>query len=111
MQQTVTPRTLLDLGFEHGIEATEDPTEFAMSSRVAEYRLGYVLGRSCVECMHRASRSAAAVTAGNLGARFGVKLDALINAMGSPDLDRRLIEEAYVDVRAKGMEASHQRLD
>lgn len=105
MQQTVASRTLLDLGFEQGIEATEDPTEFEMSSRVAEYRLGYVLGRSYVECVQRASRKAGAVKAGHLGARFGVELDALIKALALPDLDRCLIEEAYVDVRAKAKEA------
>ncbi|MGF6635372.1 DUF2623 family protein [Paraburkholderia sp. MM6662-R1] len=101
MEKTTSERALLDLGFEQGIEATEDPSELEMTSRVPQYRLGFVLGRSYVTCVQRASRTAAAATAGKLGARFGVKLDDLIEALGLPDELRCLIQDAYGENRTQ----------
>jgi hypothetical protein len=99
MEKTAARRSLLDLGFEDGIEAVDEPSELQMSSRVADYQLGFVLGRSCVACVQHASRSAAAITAGKLAARYGVNLDDLVEAMGLPDELRRLIQETYAENR------------
>ena len=101
MEKTAAQRSLLDLGFEDGIEAVNEPSELEMSSRVAAYRLGFVLVRSYAACVQHASRSAVAVTAGKLAARFGVKLDDLVEAMGLPDELRHLIQETYAENRSR----------
>ncbi|WP_321960063.1 hypothetical protein [Paraburkholderia sp. J7] len=77
----LTRQTLFDLGFAHGTDVDEDPSELEFRSRVREYQLGYIVGRSFGEAVKQASRRAAAVVAGELGWRFGVSLPELMAAM------------------------------
>jgi hypothetical protein len=73
-----TRPTSFDLDFEHGAEADEDPSVSEMNSRVPEYRLGYVLGRAHQEAVRQASHVALAIVAGELGVRFGVGKNELL---------------------------------
>jgi hypothetical protein len=84
-----------DLGFEHGAEADEDPSACEMNSRVPEYKLGYVLGRSYQEAVRNASHIALAIVAGELGVRFGVGKSELLDALRIPATHERHIHDAY----------------
>lgn len=95
MSIPTSPQTLFDLGFEHGVEAGDDPSIFEMSSRVLEYRLGYVLGRSCSVCVQKISRREAACVAGALAARFDVPLKDILAAMVPQEEHVALVRDAY----------------
>jgi hypothetical protein len=97
MEPFVTPErsTHFDLGFEHGIEATEEPSDLEMSSRVPDFRLGYIVGRSYSVCVRRGNRADAARVAGELAARFDVKLEALLEALGVTADNLRVIRDAF----------------
>ncbi|WP_321935418.1 DUF2623 family protein [Paraburkholderia sp. J8-2] len=94
-------QTPFDLGFEHGAEAEEDPSALEFCSRVHEYQLGFIVGRSFSEAVKRASHAAAAATAGALGSRFGVKLDDVLEAMRMTDEHEHIIRQAYAHSDAR----------
>jgi len=89
------PNSLFDLGFEHGAEAAEDPTDIEFRSRVPEYQVGYIVGRSFSEAVRQVSYQTAISTAGKLGVRFGVSLEDLLKALRLTEADERHIREAY----------------
>lgn len=89
-----------DLGFEHGAEADQDPSASEMNSRVPEYKLGYVLGRSYQEAVRHASHIALAIVAGKLGVRFGVGKNELLEGLRIPAAHERHIYEAYASAGA-----------
>ncbi|MFM0122828.1 hypothetical protein P0D73_28700 [Paraburkholderia sp. RL18-101-BIB-B] len=94
-------QTSFDLGFEHGAEADEDPTPLELCSRVQQYQLGFIVGRSFSEAVKRANHATAAATAGALGSRFGVDLNDLLKTMRLSDEHERTIRQAYDDARAR----------
>ncbi len=93
-------RTAFDLGFEHGVEAEEDPSAMEFGSRVHEYQLGFIVGRSFSEAVKLASHAAAAATAGALGSRFGIKVDDLLAAMSLNEEHQQIIRQAYANAGA-----------
>jgi hypothetical protein len=109
MAPVATPEvsTHFDLGFEHGVEAVEEPSHLEMSSRVPDYRLGYIVGRSYAVCVRRGSRVAAANVAGELAARFGVKLDDLLEALSITAENLRVIQDAYA--KTDGQDQRHSK--
>lgn len=84
-----------DLGFEHGAEADEDPSELEFRSRVPEYQLGYILGRNFNQAVKQASWRAGAVMAEELGRRYGVDLEALLGAMALSEEMQQIVRRAY----------------
>lgn len=90
-------QTMFDLGFEHGAESEEDPTPLEFCSRVAEYQLGFVVGRSFSEAVRQANHKAAAATAGALGSRFGVSVNDLLSAMGLTTEQERIVRQSYAE--------------
>lgn len=94
--QSVNGRqTPFDLGFEHDAEAEEEPSTLEFCSRIHEYQLGFIVGRSFSEAVKHANHAAAAATAGALGHRYGVKLDDLLQAMRLTADDELTIRQSY----------------
>lgn len=94
----ITRPTHFDLGFAQGSDAADDPSDLEMSSRVPEYRLGYVIGRGYSEAVKQANRDAGIVTASQLAARYKVQIEALLKAMGLLPEYEHLIRSTYTEV-------------
>ena len=69
------------LGFEHGVEAEEDSSTAEMGTRIIEYKLGYIVGRSFGETVRQANLRVGAGVAGELGAKYGVDRAELVAAL------------------------------
>ncbi|APA84058.1 hypothetical protein BJG93_00560 [Paraburkholderia sprentiae WSM5005] len=95
-------RSPFALGFEHGAEAVEDAPLHEIESRVPEYRIGYVIGRTYSEAIRQVSLEAGFKLAGALGARFDIDKADLVSALQVSAGCRRLIEEEYVQAAGRG---------
>jgi hypothetical protein len=91
--------SFFDLGFECGTDEEEELSELEFRSRVPEYQLGYIVGRSFSEAVKQASRRAGAVVAGELGRRYGVNLADLLSAMSLSDEQQQIVRLAYANER------------
>ncbi|MGN4069132.1 DUF2623 family protein [Burkholderia gladioli] len=89
------PQSALNAGYEAGMQADVEPSDYDMSFFEPDYRLGFVLGHSTAESIRRASPMAAAVMAADLGPRYNVPLDVLLEQMELPDDLCGIVEEAY----------------
>ncbi|WP_321854646.1 hypothetical protein [Paraburkholderia tropica] len=87
--------SLFDLGFQDGSDADDDPPELHFRSRVFEYQLGFIVGRSFSKAVKQANHRALAETAGRLGTRYRVDEDALLTALGLPETLKNIIRQAY----------------
>jgi hypothetical protein len=90
-------KTPFDLGFEHGADSDEEPSTLELSSRVHEYKLGFILGRSFSASVKHTSHALAAVTAGALGHRYGISVDDVLCAMRLTVAHEQSIRQAYSD--------------
>ncbi|WP_455279054.1 hypothetical protein [Cupriavidus necator] len=97
---STTGHTQFDLGFEHGAEADEDPSDLEFQSRVPAYQLGFIVGRSFSEAVKQANYLAVAATAGRLGARYGVDINDLLQALEVSVHHDQTIRQAYVQSTA-----------
>lgn len=98
---TCLDEPLFALGFRHGADADEEPPALEFQSRVLAFRLGYVVGRSFAEAVHQANHATVAETAGRLGVRYGVDLNALLNALKFSDAQRDVVRQAYTTEPSK----------
>lgn len=87
--------SLFGLGFEHGAEADDDPSDLDFRSRVQAYQLGFIVGRSFSEAVKQTNPHAAAAIAVRLGARFGVDLEDLLTTLGLSEAHQQDIRQAY----------------
>ncbi|MGB8417608.1 hypothetical protein [Paraburkholderia sp.] len=94
-QPKETGRTPVELGFEHGAEAVEDVPVFEIQSRVPEYRMGYVIGRSYGEAVRQVSLAAGFRLAAELAVRFDIDRDSLVQAMQMSAESIRIIDDEY----------------
>lgn len=92
-------RTPFDLGFEHGAETDEDAPMSEMNSRIVEYKLGYVVGRSYSTAVRQANLRDGATVAGELGAKYGVARDAIVAAMKLSMEHEAVLDEKYAEFR------------
>lgn len=92
-------QTPFDLGFEHGAETDEDASMAEMNSRVVEYKVGYVVGRSYSEAVKQANLLVGATVAGELGAKYGLSRDALVAAMRPSTEHEAALYEKYAEFR------------
>ena len=82
-------------GFSRGAAAmTDDPTT-EIRSRVPDWRVGYVIGRSFSEAVKEGNVSELATTAGRLGAQYGVDVDRLLEALSFGEEQREVVRRAY----------------
>lgn len=77
-QQSNEAKTLVDVGFEVGLDAADAPDANEMARYKQDYVVGFVAGQSISACVRRASRMAGAAEAGELGARYSIPLDRLL---------------------------------
>ncbi|BCQ22393.1 hypothetical protein NK8_05020 [Caballeronia sp. NK8] len=77
------------------MEAAEDPSAFEMSSRATPYKVGYVLGRSFYEAVKHGSHTAVAVTAGELGAKYGLSRSDLLAALNLTAVQEKQFDDAH----------------
>jgi hypothetical protein len=102
--QAKRTKTLLQVGFESGIEAAEEPDAFEMSKYKQDYVLGFVVGRSLAQIVQTADRSAGALLAGELGVRYGVSRDALLAELEFPQEFKILLSNSYDGTKAGSVE-------
>lgn len=88
-------RLVFDLGFVDGAEAAEAPSVVEFSSRVREYQLGFIVGRSLSEAVRQTRHGAMLETAGLLGARFHIDFRELLAALKVSDEQADEIHRAY----------------
>lgn len=70
--------TLFDLGYKAGLAADDAPDAFTMSTRNQEWVLGFIQGYSEMQSFRHASIPAAGWQAGELGRRYGIPFDVLV---------------------------------
>lgn len=87
--------TQFDLGFAHGADADEDPSDLEFQSRVPAYQVGFIVGRSFCNAVKQGNHHATAFTAAKLGARYGVPLEDILVALGLSEAHQDAICKAY----------------
>jgi hypothetical protein len=88
-------------GFSQGAVASEDLPTAEIRTRVPEWRIGYVVGRSYSEAVKEGSIREVAMTAGRLGAQYGVDVDDLLDALNFGDDQREVVRSAYAPTKSK----------
>ena len=82
-------------GVESGRTAYVTLSDFEMSSFSREFTIGYIVGHSNVQSLRFACPDVAALTAGELGYRYGVSTDELLPALGFDEELTQVLLETY----------------
>jgi hypothetical protein len=102
-QQSNEAKTLVEVGFEVGLDAAEAPDAYEMSRYKQDYVVGFVAGQCISTSVQRASRMAGASVAGELGARYSLPLDRLLVEL---EFSRELVERVRYAYE-EGLQRAH----
>ncbi|MCO4861248.1 hypothetical protein MKD38_06165 [Cupriavidus sp. WGlv3] len=87
--------TQFDLGFAHGADADEAPSDLKFQSRVPAYQVGFIVGRSFCTAVKQGNHHAMVATAARLGSRYGVPPEDILDVLGLSQAHQEAFRKAY----------------